>query len=152
MMKFATPLAFAALILVGMQARVEEKATTEKNAAPKLAGDYEIVSGEKFGEKIPDERIAGAKVHFTENEVTVEDKDHKSTPYIASYTLDASKKPCVITMTSMTGVHKGQPVQGLVEVNGDQVRLVYALPGGETPKEFKTRANQLLFVMNAVKK
>ena len=32
------------------------------------------------------------------------------------------------------------------------MRLIYALPDGDLPKEFKTKDKQLLFVMKSVKK
>jgi len=146
MLKCTTPLAFAALILVGMQAKIEENKTTDKNALA-LTGDYLIVSGEKYGQKEPDDRIVGTLVHFTDDRIFVEDRDHKSTPYIADYTLDTSKTPCVITMTKLLEPNKGETVRGLVERDGDQLRLIYALPGGDMPKEFKTKDKQLMFVM-----
>ncbi len=44
---------------------------------------------------------------------------------------------------------KGEEVtaKGLIEKDGDTVKLIYALPGGEMPTEFKTKEKQLMFVM-----
>ena len=41
--------------------------------------------------------------------------------------------------------------RGLVKKEGDTLTLVYALPGGETPKEFKAGEKQHLFVMKMLK-
>jgi hypothetical protein len=55
-------------------------------------------------------------------------------------------------MTSMLAPTKGETVKGLIEKDGEQLRLIYALPGGAMPKEFKTQEKQLLFVMKPVSK
>jgi len=36
---------------------------------------------------------------------------------------------------------------GIVEVNGDTVRLCYNLPGGDIPTDFKTKDRQHCFVL-----
>jgi uncharacterized protein (TIGR03067 family) len=145
-------LAFAGLLLASVQAKVEEKKPADTKTAVNLLGDYTIVSGENDGQKVPDELIVGTLVHVTEDRILMEDKDHKSTPYIATYEVDTSKKPWSITMTSMLAPTKGETVKGLIEKDGEQLRLIYALPGGTMPKEFKTQEKQLLFVMKPVSK
>jgi uncharacterized protein (TIGR03067 family) len=152
MKRFAFSVAFAALLVGAMQAKVEEKKPTDKNAPITLLGDYTIVAGENNGKKEPDERIVGTLVHITEDRILVEYRDHKSTPYIATYQLETSKKPWAITMTSLSAPSKGEVAMGLIEKDGDQVRLIYALPGGDMPTEFKTKGNQQMFVMKTVSK
>jgi uncharacterized protein (TIGR03067 family) len=151
MHKWALPLVFAGLALAGAQAKFQTS-TTDKTAPIRLTGDYMIVTGEKDGEKIPDDQIFGTLVHFEDDQVLVEDHDHKSTPYIATYTVDSSKKPYSISMTSVVGLSKGETAKGLIEKDGEQLRLIYALPGGAVPKEFKTKQNQLMFVMKPMTK
>jgi uncharacterized protein (TIGR03067 family) len=146
MMRYALAVVFAGVLLLGVHAKVEEKKPVDKNAPVNLIGDYVIVSGERDGQKEPDETIVGALLHITEDRILMEDRDHKSTPFIATYTLDTSKKPLVITMTSMLPPMKGDTLRGLIEKEGDQVRLIYALPGGEMPAEFKTKEKQVLVV------
>jgi len=152
MWKLALRLALAALVLAGVHAKVQETTAADKDAPVNLTGDYMIVTGEKDGQKIPDERIAGTLVHFEDEQVFVEDRDHKSTPYVATYTVDTTKKPFVITMKCIMGLAKGETAKGLIEKDGDQLRLIYALPGGEQPTDFKTKDKQLLFVMKPVRK
>ena len=41
--------------------------------------------------------------------------------------------------------------KGLIEKEDDTVRIIYALPGGDLPTEFRTKDKQLLFVMKKVK-
>ena len=42
--------------------------------------------------------------------------------------------------------------QGLIEKDGDTVKLIYALPGAQAPTEFKTKSKRLMFVMKNEKK
>ena len=52
-------------------------------------------------------------------------------------------------MTSQVEGSAGEIAQGLIKKAGDTVHLIYALPTGEIPSEFKTREKQLMFVMKA---
>jgi uncharacterized protein (TIGR03067 family) len=122
-----------------------DKATTPES----LVGRYTITSGEKEGTKEPEERIKGTTVTFTKETVIVADKDKKEI-YSASFTLDTTTTPCQITMTSRVEGSAGEVARGLIQQDKDDdkvVRLVYALPTGEIPKEFKTREKQLMFVL-----
>jgi uncharacterized protein (TIGR03067 family) len=111
-----------------------------------LVGVYNIVSGEKFGLKEPADRIEGSIVRFSDDRVVVVDKDKKEV-YGASYKLDPGARGCKIMMTSKLSANDGEIARGLIEKNGDTVRLIYALPGGEEPKDFKTKEKQLMFEM-----
>jgi uncharacterized protein (TIGR03067 family) len=138
----------AALVLMAPQARAEEKAAAGKE----LVGGYMIVSGEKDGKAEPEERVKGSTVLFTEDTITVTDKDKKQA-YVATYKLDAKSKPWVITMTATAGEGKGKETRGLVETtDGGGVRLIYSLPGGDLPKGFKTADRQLMFTLKKLEK
>ena len=69
----------------------------------------------------------------------------------ATYTLDTSKSPWVIHMTS-TAPTEGQKADGLIEKKGNEIRLIYALPGrgASAPTEFKTQKGQQMFVLKPV--
>ncbi len=121
-----------------------------------LVGAYEITSGEKFGVPDAPERIKGSTVRFTEDRVVVMDKDSKEV-YGATYTLEATEAAAgasasgaiasKIKMTSKLADVEDAVAFGLIDKAGDTVRLVYALPGGEAPRDFKTKDKQLLFVL-----
>jgi uncharacterized protein (TIGR03067 family) len=126
-----------------------DKATTPDS----LVGRYTITSGEKEGSNEPDERIKGTTVTFTKETVIVADKDKKEV-YSANYELDTKTTPCQITMTSKVAGSAGEIARGLIQQDKDDdsiVRLIYALPTGELPKEFKTKEKQLMFVMKKEK-
>ncbi len=148
---------FAALLTVTGIALAEDnsKKINDGGAPAELLGAYTIVGGERYGEKIPAERVAGTSVRIAKDGIVVLDKEKKEV-YAQTYTMDTSARPWSITMTSkITPFNKGQEenvAKGLIEQDGDTVRLIYALPGGETPTAFKTTEKQLMFEMKRVAK
>jgi uncharacterized protein (TIGR03067 family) len=121
----------------------------QKKDAVSLEGTYTIVSGEKAGKAIPEAEIKGSVVKFTGDKILGTDKDKKEF-FSATYTLDATKTPWVISMTSKEP--KEAKATGLVKKEGDTITIVYALPGGEAPKDFKTKEGQQLFVLKSTNK
>ena len=117
-----------------------------------LVGGYTIESGDKYGVKEPEERIKGTTVRFTEDAIVVVDKDKKEL-YAQTYTLGATKagKTAIALRTKIAPV-ENEVAHGLIEKKGDTIRLIYALPGGERPTEFKTRDKQLMFEMKNERK
>ena len=129
----------------------------EKSDSTPLAGAYTIVSGERHGKALPAEEVKGAIVTFADGKIIGKDKD-KNEFYTATYKLDQSQKPWRITMktTSVGGAGDKEPKElpattGLVKKEGDTVTIIYALPGGEEPKDFKTGEKQQLFVLKSEK-
>lgn len=150
---FASALLFAAGGLLAAaqppaSALPDDKKPAEKPAATGLEGTYTVVSGEKDGKAVPEERVKGSVVRFMPGKVVGTDKDKKEF-FAADYTLDTTKTPWTIKMKS-TSPKEAEAV-GLIKKDGDTVTLVYGAPGGDTPKEFKTKENQHLFVLKAVK-
>ncbi len=158
-------LSVSALLVAGSTAFSDdddkEKAkakTAAKTGAPdELIGAYTIVSGEKYGEMEPKERIEGTTVRFAEDGIVVLDKEKKEV-YAQTYKIDSSSKPWKITMKSKITPYqqkdgdKEMTAKGLIEKDGDTVKLIYAIPGGEMPTEFKTKEKQLMFVMKNERK
>lgn len=114
-----------------------------------LIGTYVLISGEKDGKEIPAEHIKGSRVTFTKDRIVGTDKDSKET-YVATYKLFVDKKPFVIDMVSVTP-SKGDKAPGLLEKDGDTVKIIYSVRGAPAPTEFKTKADQHLFVLKLVK-
>ena len=133
----------------------DTKKVNDSGAPDELLGSYKLVAGERYGEKIQPERVEGVTVRIAKDGIVVVDKDQKEV-YAQTYTLDTATRPWKIVMTSkITPFSKGkeeQVAKGLIEKTGDTVRLIYAIPGGETPTEFKTTEKQLMFEMKAMSK
>ena len=153
-----TTLALASLFALGSLALASTFADDKPNksgAPADLIGGYTIVSGEKYGIAEPAERIEGTTVRFAEDAIIVLDKEKKEV-YAQTYKIDASGTPWKITMKSKITPYSEKSeeavAKGLIEKDGDTVKLIYALPGGETPTEFKTKDKQLMFVMKNERK
>jgi uncharacterized protein (TIGR03067 family) len=149
-MKLLKLFAAAAFGLAAVAAGADDtKKGGGKDAAGGLEGGYTIVSGERGGKPIPAEEIKGSIVRFTKDEVIGTDKDKKQI-FVAKYTLDSSKTPWVIRMKS-TAPAEGEAT-GLIEKKDDTVRIIYNLPGGKVPDDFKAEERQQLFVLKNMNK
>jgi len=117
---------------------------------PKVEGQHQVTAGERDGKAIPENDLKGVTFRFTGDKVVGATKD--GTEFLtADYTLDAAKTPCVIVMKLTAGSDKGKELKGLIERKGDTIRVVYAAPGAEAPKEFKTKENQAMYTLKAEK-
>lgn len=141
--------AVAAMTLVNTPGAADDKKVDEKKATVSLEGGYTIVSGESDGKAIPEAEIKGSVVRFTGDKIVGTDKDKKEF-FASSYTLDTTKNPWVINMKSTQP--KEATATGLIKKDGDTITIIYALPGGEAPKEFKTKEKQNLFVLKNMNK
>jgi uncharacterized protein (TIGR03067 family) len=148
-MKPIRTLALAGLLVAFPCALAADKAPAQKFDSSKLHGRYTIVKGEKDGKPVPKDHFEGAVVVFTDKKVYGHDKQKKEF-FGATYTIDSSRKPWSIEMTS-TSPKEGQKASGIIEVRGDTVRICYALPGGMTPTRFSTGEKQHCFELKRVK-
>ncbi len=155
-MKTAITLALG-MAMWGLPTSAQEtkvRTTTEtratKSADPDLAGNYEIVSGEDNGKDVSDDKIKGSTVRVTSDTIVMVDKEDKEV-YVTKYVLDSKTSPCKITMTETGGPRgrKGEKAVGIIEKDGNNLKLAYAYEGGIVPTEFKTKAGakQLCFTM-----
>jgi len=146
----------ATLLFLVPMAMADDTPRSKVSGAPSdLIGGYTIVSGEKYGEKEPAERIEGTTVRIAEDAIVVLDKEKKEV-YAQTYKIDTKSTPWKIILKSkITPKNEGSgevEAKGLIEKKGDTVRLIYALPGGAEPTEFKTKEKQLMFVMKNERK
>ena len=71
---------------------------------------------------------------FAGDKITVVmSKDRTKT---GTFKLDAAKKPREITITPSDG---DKPLQGIYELDGDNLKLALSEPGGDRPKEFASK-------------
>jgi uncharacterized protein (TIGR03067 family) len=152
-MKLWTALSLSlALALVGFTGRADEKDAkkAEDKDAQKIEGRYELVGGEENGKEVPADRVKGAVVVITGTTIVGTDKDKKEF-FTCTYTLDTAKKPWKITMTSKEP-KEGEKSEGIVEMEGNTLKICYAVPGGKTPTSFKTEDKQNCFVLKKIEK
>lgn len=133
------------LLLMTFAAAEDKKADAEA-----LVGTYTITSGEHNGQGIPADKLKGVTVKISKNAITTYDANKKET-YAATFALDKGKSPWRIAMTATItpagDKGAGEKADGLIEKDGDTVKLIYALPGGKGPTEFKTGDKQQMFVL-----
>ncbi len=149
-------LTLAAAFSFSARAQESKAKPTASGAPADLIGGYTIVSGEKYGEKEPAERVEGTTVIIAEDGIVVRDKEKKEV-YAQTYKIDTATTPWTIVLkskiTPYTEKGAGESIaKGLIQKDGDTVKLIYALPGGEMPTEFKTKDKQLMFVLKNEKK
>lgn len=149
---FGAALALTASAAPPDQITPEEKA---KIGLVPLEGGYSIASGERDGKAIPESEFKGLIVRFTRTEM-IGTKESQKNLYGAEYTLDTTKSPWKITLKSAPpmkpfpcgmDLKEGLLATGLVKKDDGGLTLVYALPGGETPTEFKTKEKQQMLVL-----
>ena len=130
------------------------RADDEGDPTPKgLLGTYTIVTGEDSGQPVPPEEIEGTKVRITPDIIVSTDKDGKEI-YVAKFNIETNTKPWKIAMTVSGGPHgdRGRHATGIIELEGDTVRLAYAVEGGVMPTSFKTAVGtkQNAFVLKRI--
>jgi uncharacterized protein (TIGR03067 family) len=133
-------------LVVGGHASGDEPRQSGGVKPADLVGEYRITRGEREGVPEPRERLKGSVVRFSNDRVVVVDA-HEKELYGAEYSIETGRGPSVITMTSRLESQPNLVTRGLIDKNGDTVRLIYALPGGNDPTSFLTGPRQLMFEM-----
>ena len=136
----------------------DAKMKADKKMKP-ITGRFDIVSGMRDGKPIPAEHLDGTVAVFRKDKIVVFDKDENEM-YASTYKLMEKKgmPGMVIMMTTVQAPDaiedeaEGTKATGLIKREGKNLMLIYALPGGEAPKEFKAGAKQQMFVMKPAKK
>lgn len=129
---------FAAAVTAQEQRR--DKPSDDAN----FVGTYTVVSAERDGKSLPDDRTVGMVFTFEKDRVKGVDKDKKEF-LDATYTIETASRPWVIRFKAT--LPKATESTGLIEKDKETVRLIYALPDGATPGEFKTKPRQLMVTL-----
>jgi uncharacterized protein (TIGR03067 family) len=119
-------------------------ADERKPDTSKLVGTYTITSGERDGKAIPAAELAGSVITITREKIVGTDKDKKEF-HAATYTIDTATKPWTIRMVNVSP--KNEKSAGVIAVDGDTVKICYALPGGKAPTSFKAGEKQHCFIL-----
>ena len=115
-----------AAMIVGAPAPKETPKET-----PKLEGDWIVESFEGPKEGPP----GVVTMRFTDGKISIIEAKREK-PEEALYTADLKKKPATIDIRPEKG-KQDLIILGIVEINGDTMKLCFTREGGERPKEFK---------------
>lgn len=125
---------FASLITLALVAAPAIAADKKEGEPSKLEGKWKITAGWKFGNKSTEENLA-ADVTITKDTITIKGGDMT---HVMTYKVDTKAKPIAITLTGKDGPSKDFVSEGIIELNGDELKLCYAMPKEDRPKKFES--------------
>jgi uncharacterized protein (TIGR03067 family) len=139
MKRIAGLLAVTVLAIGAPSAPADEKADDWK----KLAGTWKPESITLNGQD--------ATAAFKAIVLTIEEGKYKvdvgGMADAGTVTLDPAKKPKQMAITGTDGPNKGKTIHAIYEIDGDRLKVCYALEAKEAPKEFKsTEENKTMLV------
>ena len=124
--------------LVGLALAAAEAAENAgKEELKRLQGTWRMVSVEVDGKKIPEEDLKQMAVVFRGDAYTVKQGDTEVEK--GTQKVDPTKKPKTIDAHILEGPDKGKDQLGIYELNGDALKVCFAAPGQERPKEFASK-------------
>jgi uncharacterized protein (TIGR03067 family) len=130
-----------AIVAVAGLASAEEK----KFDATKLEGTWKITEGTKNGTKVEEANLKG-EVIISKDKVTIKGPDMT---HVMAFKLDATKSPVEIDMEGKEGPAAGSKAEGIIEVDGDTLKLAYStnIPGfdGKRPTKFESTKDNKAF-------
>jgi len=129
---------------LGITALAAEKSADAKN----IQGTWLPVKAELRGAPMKEEvlKMITLKLDSANYEVTAENVDK------GTYRLDPAAKPKTIDITGTEGPNVGKTIPAIYELNGDTLRICYALGGGPRPTEFKSPAGTQVFLVTYKRK
>ncbi len=139
----------ALALLVGSSVAGAEDAKTSDG---KIVGSWKIVSVEANGEKKTGGDVTMGAVKFDDKKLYLGEGEFS---FVMNYKLDKSASPHPVTLSIASSPFGADPTPhaGLISVEGDTMKLIYAMPGEAAPKAFKAPAGGRYrnMVLNRVK-
>ena len=137
-------------LVVVLAAPADDKKEKLSIDPAKLVGEWAYVAGVRAGEKVPQDHLAGT-VTFGKDTVTVPaDKDSK---FLMEFKIDTSKTPATIDLNIKDGPVKEGKAVGIIELNGDTLKLCYTIQGNRPEKFESTKENMAFcFTLQRAKK
>lgn len=144
--------AFGACVAVAAGwAVADDKAVSEK-VMKALQGAWAFESHILGGESAPADVLKSAVITFEGDKFTVKIGDKVA--QAGTHKVDASKKPCTVDATVAEGEGKGTTMLGILELDGDTMKVCFDIEGKKRPERFESpdKSRHAVMVMKRVKK
>ena len=130
-------------VCAGPLARGDE-AKNAKDDGKKIQGSWKPVIAELGGKPLPDEILKTMKLVMNDGKytVTVGERTDEGT-----VKLDPAKEPRAMDIVGARGPNQGKMIPAIYELTDATLRICYDLSGKARPKEFKTKADTQLFLV-----
>ena len=130
----------ALVLVLSLSAAVRSGDTKDDDA---IQGTWLPTTAEMAGKPFPDEIRKSIKLEIKDGKytVTVGKETDKGTAK-----LNPSAKPKAMDITGTEGPNKGKTFLAIYELDGDTLKICYDLSGKARPTEFKTTADNQLFL------
>jgi uncharacterized protein (TIGR03067 family) len=102
-----------------------------------MQGEWQMVSGQRGGDAMPDAMVKTGKRVFKDDQLTVTVGGMLIMK--ATVKLDATKTPKTIDYVVTEGPSKGKTLLGIYEFSGEKLKSCFASPEGERPTAFETK-------------
>ena len=109
-----------------------------------LQGTWTLVAMETEGHDVDPEDFKDRTATYEGNRLTLREGDRVRRRGIV--TLDPDRKPRAVNTWDQDGPYEDQTVPGIYELQGETLKLCFARPGQERPKEFTTKSGTAFLV------
>jgi uncharacterized protein (TIGR03067 family) len=144
-----TQLAPLGLLLLAATAVTADDKKDAAFDAKKLIGDWTYTAGTKAGVKVERERLRGT-VKITKDTLTLPAAPGAPS-FVIAYTLDTSTAPVSIDLDIRDGPVKEGKAEGIIALDGDELKLCYTPAGGKRPARFESTKDNKAFLFTLKK-
>jgi uncharacterized protein (TIGR03067 family) len=122
------------------------RAGQAKGDLEKLQGTWKVLAANEAGKTLPPSRVKGSKLVVAGSTMKVHEQDKVRE---MTFILRPTQEPAEIDMTISPGKEKGGTAAGIYSLEGDLLKICFALPGKTRPTTFTPipGSGEMLFVL-----
>lgn len=109
-----------------------------------LLGTWQILRAELGGQPMPADAAAKVELEFSDTNYTVR-FGGEATDF-GTYEIQTTADSHQLALTGTEGVNAGRTIPAIMQLNGDRLRICYALEGSSAPTEFQAPAGTLRYL------